>query len=211
MIIIKGDHARSKTHPQQGTMTSSKQATLSNKSLKQLRMKNVLAKYPKIQKYQHYPKFVTRMLNEEWKEEARSLYKSGFTPEVYVLWSRHGNTGKSTRFVYDTHGCDNICRANISKSGNLWWENYMGESILLIEDFEGQTKFKHWKHLTDRYPIQLEIGKQRAYRWCVRKRIYFTSNKHPDDWWKLEAIEREQLHRRITKTMEITECEPVIM
>lgn len=154
-----------------------------------------------------YPKFFAKLLSHEWKKEADELCASGFTPEVYVLWSRQSGTGKS-RFVYDTHGSSNICRGNIAaKTGKLWWDGYDGETVLLLEEFEGQLEFNQWKQLTDRYPIQLEV--KGSYCWCVRKRIYFTSNKHPDEWWKLEAVERSQMDRRITKIVEVIEGEPV--
>jgi len=154
-----------------------------------------------------YPKFFAKLLSHEWKKEADELCASGFTPEVYVLWSRNSGNGKS-RFVYDTHGSANICRGNIAaKSGKLWWDGYDGETVLLLEEFEGQLEFTQWKQLTDRYPIQLEV--KGSYCWAVRKRIYFTSNKHPDEWWKLEAIEHDQMDRRITKIVEVIEGQPV--
>jgi len=150
-----------------------------------------------------YPKFFHKLLSRQWEKEAIELYESGFTPEVYVLWSRTSGTGKS-RFVYSEHGADNICRGNIaSKSGKLWWDSYDGQTVLLIEEFEGQLEYTQWKQLTDRYPIQLEV--KGSYSWCVRKRIFFTSNKHPDEWWKLDAIEKTQLDRRITKVIEVVD------
>lgn len=149
-----------------------------------------------------YPKFFAKLLSRQWEKEAIELYESGFTPEVYVLWSRTSGTGKS-RLVYETHGAENICRGNIaSKTGKLWWDSYDGQTVLLLEEFEGQLEYTQWKQLTDRYPIQLEV--KGSYTWCVRKRIYFTSNKHPDDWWKLEAIEKAQMDRRITEIREMS-------
>jgi len=99
--------------------------------------------------------------------------------DVFVYWGPT-RSGK-TRAVYDQ------CPKLYAKSPeHKWWDGYSGEDVVLVDDFDGRTGkdgnwITYWLRVCDRYPLTVEVKGG-----CVSMlatRFYFTSNKHPDDWW----------------------------
>lgn len=116
-----------------------------------------------------------------------------FKSEVYVYYGATGS-GK-TRSIYE-------CEPDlwISSDNSLkWFDGYHGQSAALFDDFVS-IKNEKWGlllRLLDRYPMSVPI-KGGFVEWVPRK-IYFTSNLHPDEWYTGVSEEsRQALHRRIT-------------
>lgn len=98
---------------------------------------------------------------------------------VTVLWGDAG-AGK-TRFVYDNHDINDIYRLRSSNGGNIWFNNYDGEPILLIDDFRGWIRFTDLLELLDIFPCPIEFKGGSTYaRWT---KVFITSNKHPKNWY----------------------------
>lgn len=117
--------------------------------------------------------------------------KRTWAMEVFVLWGRSG-AGK-TRTVFDEHGYNAI----YVHTGSNWFDGYEGHEIALFDDFTGsEFKLGYLLKLLDRYPMMVPV-KGGFVQW-VPKKIYFTSNKDPHDWYA-NAIEQHQeaLFRRI--------------
>ena len=113
--------------------------------------------------------------------------------QVIVLWGRAG-AGK-TRTIFDYHELSSIW---VHGSGK-WFDGYDGQPVALFDDYTGsEFKLGFLLKLLDRYPMRVEV-KGGFVQW-VPKKIYFTSNKDPKDWYPNVSDEhRAALFRRFTQ------------
>lgn len=88
------------------------------------------------------------------------------------------------------------------KPPGKWWDNYTGEHTVVLDEFYGHSMpFTHLLQLCDRYPYMVEPKGYPAVQF-VSKRIIFTSNQNPKDWYSSERThqgpwEQNPLNRRI--------------
>jgi len=109
---------------------------------------------------------------------------------VEVLYGKPG-TGK-TRKVYENDSVYSVMKPQ--KNGNIWFDNYDGQDVLLIDDFEGWIEYTFLLHLLDGYPLQLPIKGGTLHRnWT---KVYITSNKSIWEWYEHSI---DALVRRIDK------------
>lgn len=145
-----------------------------------------------------YPKLENRLVYNEDKERAINLFENGGSPEVHIRWGEPG-TGK-TRYVYDKHGSRNVFRPRLNrKSGQVWWNGYEGENVILLDEFDGQMCWTDLLNLIDRYPYQFET--KGGMCWRLATHIYLTSNKPPEMWYPAEQV--AALLRRVTTVTEV--------
>lgn len=116
--------------------------------------------------------------------------------EVTVYYGPTG-TGK-TRAVYDAHP---ILYAKPPE--HKWWDGYSGQDVVLVDDFDGRTGkdgmwITYWLRVCDRYPIMVETKGGQVN--LLATKFYFTSNKHPHEWWPSSVIQahKDAFNRRIT-------------
>jgi len=136
----------------------------------------VLAKYPRLENRtrMHYLKRSTR--------EFRKV-------DVIVHWGEAG-TGKTRApyeegaFVFDDY-----------EKG--WWDGYEQESVVLLDDFYGGVKWSFFLRLLDGYQVRLPVKGGHTY--AAWSKIYITSNKHPDEWYKDHDTSEKAFKRRISK------------
>lgn len=131
--------------------------------------------------------------------------------EILVYWGATG-VGK-TRQAFEEY--PDAYYKTKSNGSNNWWDGYMNHEVVVVDEFYGWFSWDFMLRLCDRYPLSVET-KGGAVQF-VAKRIIFTSNDHPKDWYK-KMTERygwdantNPLCRRITKTIHIekTSVEPV--
>jgi hypothetical protein len=103
--------------------------------------------------------------------------KRNFMTKTHVYWGKTG-TGK-TRFCYN-QVMDEECW---SPGDYKWFDGYRGQPIVILDDFRGEYKLQMLLKLLDRYPLQVPI-KGGFTEWKPRK-VYITSNIHPNDWYPL--------------------------
>lgn len=97
--------------------------------------------------------------------------------QVHVFWGKTG-TGK-TRFVMDQ-----VMDQDFWTPGDYkWFDGYEGQPIVIIDDYRGEYQLQMLLKLLDRYPMQVPV-KGGFTEWAPRK-IYITSNVHPNDWYPL--------------------------
>lgn len=112
--------------------------------------------------------------------------------QVNVLWGEAGS-GK-TRYAYGT-GEDVFILEN-SNGNSVWWDGYMGQPTLIIDDFYGWIPHNQLLRFLDIYPVRLDVKGGTTYaKW---KTVYITSNRHPSEWYKKFVWEEDKaLQRRI--------------
>lgn len=130
----------------------------------------------------------------KYKEKERYLNKG----ELSVIWIYGGAGLGKTKQIFDLY----------YKTGKLfrptsykWWEGYDGHEVVLIDDWRPEwCSFDDLLTLTDLYPFRVEC--KGGTRQVQYNKIYFTSNKHPRDYFRhLTDNEYKQLERRLTKVI----------
>lgn len=95
--------------------------------------------------------------------------------EVHVFWGRSG-LGKSRR-AWDEAGFEAYPKDPRSK----FWDGYRNQEHVVIDEFRGGIDVSHVLRWTDRYPVIVEVKGSSTV--LVAKKLWFTSNLHPRDWY----------------------------
>lgn len=145
-----------------------------------------------------YDRFYQRCRNIVLKKKAQEMH----IPEVTVIV---GDTGiGKTHTVYAENNIEDIYKVEVGDgtSGSIWWDNYNGESVILIDDFHSNFKLDYMLRLLDRYPMKLAIKGSYTYK-CAKK-IYITSNIDVEHWYpNCHERHRKALFRRISKIVNL--------
>lgn len=127
------------------------------------------------------------------KDKARKMLYA--KPAVTVYWGETG-CGKTRKVMEEE---PDIYWVPIKVQAGQWWDGYDGEEAILFDDFYGAVKQHDLLRLCDGYPCQLPVkGGHVQKAW---KRVYFTSNQHPDSWWSGGLLPAMQ--RRITSVVKL--------
>lgn len=115
---------------------------------------------------------------------------------VNVYWGATG-TGK-TRKAFEEAGPQVFWKISTTK----WWDGYLKQSNVLIDEFSGDIGITHLLRWLDGYPCSLEVkGTQVA---SFIKEVWITSNKDPAEWYNDTNSTLEQrlaLRRRFTNVI----------
>jgi len=115
--------------------------------------------------------------------------------ETFIYWGETG-TGKTRKAVEDNVSSYYIL--DLIENGGTWFDNYCGESCLIIDDFYGQLKAEKLLHWLDGYKRLLPTKGGSVYaKW---KKVIITSNVHPDEWYQsIPEKVKDALKRRYTE------------
>lgn len=124
-----------------------------------------------------------------------------WVPEIRIIWGEPG-TGK-TRSVYEEFKFDDIYQVCTPRSGSeVWFDGYIGQKVILVDDFYGWFRWSFLLKFTDRYPQQLPI--KCGYTENLARFIIFTSNQPPQHWYAYNAqMVWGALERRVSTITEI--------
>lgn len=117
------------------------------------------------------------------------------TPDVRVY---HGSSGAGkTRSVYDEFPTDQIYQ----KDGSKWWDGYVGQRVILFDDFSGSSEIPPTEllRITDRYPHGVEVKGSRMV--LGNSIIIFTCMVHWGQWYGAREewqVQRVAFERRVT-------------
>lgn len=101
-------------------------------------------------------------------------------PEVIIYYGPTG-TGKSA--TARKNWPDNYWVPR-PRPGGWWWPRYSGEETIIIDEFASQFKYHTMLNLLDRYPFDLQEKCGNMTLAASTKRIVFTTNIHPNQWYK---------------------------
>lgn len=87
-----------------------------------------------------------------------------------------------------------------SKGDKLWFEDYNGESVVIIDEFYGQIDIDKFKNLIDEHPCKVNV--KNGFAQFLAKRVYITSNTKWQNWWGSDLLKNKAnvwaIQRRIT-------------
>lgn len=139
-----------------------------------------------------------------------SWYASMYAPqrnwpmELIVYYGPSG-CGKSRRAMETFPGA-------YWKPPGQWWPGYTGQETVVLDEFYGHSMaFSELLRLCDRYPLTVETkGGNVSF---TSRRLVFTSNQHPKDWYNAEKTHQgpwatNPLNRRLTEFGQIVEDWP---
>lgn len=130
--------------------------------------------------YEKYKSLIERELTKEFRKI-----------EVIVHYGVAG-TGKTKR-IFDEH--PDAFTANCGES--FPFDKYDGQKVLVLDDFYGHIKYHELLRILDGYQYRVNIkGACRYARW---EKVFITSNKRPEEWYKVGMT--AALKRRINKVI----------
>ena len=139
-------------------------------------------------------------LKEKYMKENRNV-------TVSYLYGATG-TGK-TRGIYERHPVSDVCRiTSYRHGGGAYFDAYNGQSVLVLEEFQGQIPISDLLTLLDIYPLMLPA--RYADRVACFTQVYITSNKSLPEIYGHQYIVSEHrtwmaLLRRIDEIVEYCE------
>jgi len=118
-------------------------------------------------------------------------------PSVTWLWGPTG-TGKS-RLAWESAAASGEPLYHHTSMDKGWWDLYVGQKIVLFDDFRGQIPFNELLRLLDGYPVNVPRRGRAPVPFMARE-IWITSSKEPKDVYSSESVREniDQLLRRIT-------------
>jgi len=131
-------------------------------------------------------------------DRVRSAYitKRQHEMQVTVYWGPSG-TGKTRRATQEA-GDSTYWVSKGDKSQTIWWDGYVGQESVILDDFYGWLPWTFMLRLLDRYPFQIQYkGGMREF---TSKNIFITSNQEPASWYtNIPNNDMTPLLRRINK------------
>lgn len=144
--------------------------------------------------WDEYPDLYLRFSSVIPKIRMLTTPQRNFKTKVYVLWGPP-NTGKTTWCLNHSSGKEGPL---YFKQRSNWWDGYDGVMNVILDDFYAWIKYDELLRLCDMFPCQVEIkGSHVAF---APRRIYITSNKHPQEWYNARCL-FSSFARRVTKWM----------
>lgn len=132
-----------------------------------------------------YHKGIMACLNERQEDNTIETLK------VEVHWGASG-TGKS-HYAWTTY--PNLYSFEYNNNA-IWWDGYMGQEVVLFDEFTGKIPIETILKYLDKWPMKLPIkGSTTIKKW---KTVIICSNINPNKWYPYAQVaQKEALARRI--------------
>lgn len=118
--------------------------------------------------------------------------KRNSKPEVYWLWGKTG-TGKTRKAIEMSPD------SFYMKGNHKWWDGYLQQKCIIVDDFDGLWPFRDLLNFLDRYPYQ---GQTKGGFVHINSPIICVTCEHaPSYFWR--DTDLEQVLRRCTHVTEV--------
>lgn len=130
--------------------------------------------------------------------------------ETIIIWGAPGGNGQlpdgtwdtKTNSVYSKHGVENVYSVKQGNGGNVWFNNYSEEPVLLIDEFYGWIPFSKLMDITDPMGYQLLLEVKGGSTYALWSKVYIISNKPPELWYSnVDKGQWQAFSRRIKETI----------
>lgn len=128
----------------------------------------------------------------------RQKASKGFRQVRTMVLHGEGGIGK-TGWVYEKFP---DCMRIVQPDTNLWFDEYSGEDVLLIDDFYGWIKWGQLLTLLDGYPLR--IATKGGHTWANWTKIIITSNLPPNHWYQGKDLTMKEFDRRLHDIVHVT-------
>ena len=99
--------------------------------------------------------------------------------QVHIKYGEPG-CGKD-HTVYEEYGAENVYELGPDESGNIWWDGYEGQDVLLISDFKWWLTRSRLLNLTGSRMCRVNC---KCYsEWWTGHTVVITTNYHPSLWY----------------------------
>lgn len=112
--------------------------------------------------------------------------------QLIIVWGYPG-TGKSYTVRLAAKNMEGE-HETYSKTRGEWWDGYQSHKSVIIDDFYGWLKWDELLKIADEYPYRVPV--KGSFVPFLANRIYITSNKHPEHWYKFDGYDWTALKRR---------------
>lgn len=136
-------------------------------------------------------------------DEYRALLARGVKRLGVFVYVIHGRTGVGkTRFVYQFAEELGLDLYRIPHPDCKWFDGYIGQKMVLLDDYRGEANLSFFLQLLDRYPMDSPVkGSFVPWRPTL---IFITSNYDPRQWHE----EYQPVERRITNQVNMDDDFP---
>lgn len=121
------------------------------------------------------------------------LVKPRYTKTAFTVLVGPPGCGKS-RWASDLANRYSDPPSVYYKNRGEWWDGYVQQALVIIDDYYGWLKYDEMLRLTDRYPMQVPI--KGGYQQFTSKHVIVTSNVDMDKWYKFDGYICNALMRR---------------
>lgn len=129
-----------------------------------------------------------------WLDHSKVQKRRDYKTELHVFTGPPG-CGKS-REVY-ARACSIASQDDVFyKSRGEWWDGYVGQRVVVIDDFYGWLKYDELLRITDRYPLRVPI--KGAFSQFLATHVFVTSNVEAWAWYTFDKFKPDALMRRVT-------------
>jgi len=150
-----------------------------------------------------YPAGLARLCALNERPRDRSIPK-----RCICLWGPTG-TGK-TRRVWDRCDALEVVPYLWENGMPTWWDGYSGQKHVIMDEFRSQLPMSYVLRLMDRYAMRVQYKGGSCQ--FVADYLYFTSSKHPRDWYSDSDQDKiDQLLRRFDAIYEISSSDALCM
>lgn len=123
-----------------------------------------------------------------------------FKTEVFVYVGQPG-VGKS---LLASEQASNLGSCYYKPNG-AWWDGYIGQPSVILDDFYGSLAYHELLQVCDRYPCKVPV--KGGFREFISRHIYITSNRHAWEWYHDKDGSPRNIDaflRRVSSYIEIT-------
>jgi len=145
-------------------------------------LEDLMFEYPDM--YVKYSRSFEKMFNAVMKPRSSP-------PQVHWRWGTAG-VGK-TRFCIESHPSHYV------KDNTMWWDGYVQQEAIIIDDFDNTIPFRTLLRILDRYDYSGQV--KGSYVQVNSPYIYITCEYPPRQYW--DGNELAQVMRRLTSVQEI--------